>query len=559
MAVTSNFKLKLIDFDKIPWNDDFYDNMHIIDAIMARYIAISDVQGSWENATAVTVGQRYVDNDSDTVWEVLVAHTTPSTGTFAASRSANTTYWQSITVDATYRGAWAAVTDYLINDFVSDSSRYGVVQTIHTSVTSYDTGVSNGDIVTLIDVSADVAATAADVVSTNADVVSTTADVASTTADASSASTSASNASSSASTASTQASNASTSASNASTSETNAAASAATAAGETSAAMPKYTFSTSTAASDPGAGVLRYNHATVASVTEIYIDNTTADTGNPDVAAWLLSWDSSTSTIHSQIRLVEPGTPANYAVFNITNAVDSSGYVTLTVAHVDSNGTFSNTDSIRISNTRTGDKGDTGNTGPPGSGLSDVVDDTTPQLGGDLDCNGAQVQWSKGADVASAPALPVLTDGNYFDVTGTTGITSINTTGGPGTLIKLHFDGVLTLTHHATDLYLAGEANFTTAAGDELEFIEYATGDYRMTGWSLAGTAPGGGGGGAFLGEGAAGASVGDSGDIIRVNQNQLDTNQTFASGDNGSATGPLSITSGVTLTVTSGCTFAVI
>ena len=123
--------------------------------------------------------------------------------------------------------------------------------------------------------------------------------------------------------------------------------------------------------------------------------------------------------------------------------------------------------------------------------MDGVVDDTTPQLGGDLDCNGAQVQWSKGADVASAPALPVLTDGNYFDVTGTTGITSINTTGGAGTLIKLHFDGVLTLTHHATDLYLAGEANFTTAAGDELEFIEYATGDYRMTGCSLAGTAPG--------------------------------------------------------------------
>ena len=25
----------------------------------------------------------------------------------------------------------------------------------------------------------------------------------------------------------------------------------------------------------------------------------------------------------------------------------------------------------------------------------DVVDDTSPQLGGDLDCNGAQIQWSQ--------------------------------------------------------------------------------------------------------------------------------------------------------------------
>jgi len=199
----------------------------------------------------------------------------------------------------------------------------------------------------------------------------------------------------------------------------------------------------------------------------------------------------------------------------------------------------------------------------PNSGDSpvaaDLVDDTSPQLGGDLDCNGAQIQWSKGADVASATALAVLTDGNYFDVTGTTTITSINTTGGPGTLIKLHFDGVVTLTHHSTDLILAGATNFTTEAGDELEFVEYASGDYRMTGWSLAGTAPGGGGGGAFLGEGASGSSVGDSGDIIRVNQQTLDTSQTMVATDNGSCTGPFAIASGVTLTLASGSTFKVL
>ena len=190
---------------------------------------------------------------------------------------------------------------------------------------------------------------------------------------------------------------------------------------------------------------------------------------------------------------------------------------------------------------------------------TDLSGDTSPQLGGDLDCNGAQVQWSKGADVASATALAVLTDGNYFDVTGTTTITSINTTGGAGTLIKLHFDGAVTLTHDSTDLILAGATNFTTEAGDEVEFVEYAAGDYRMTGWSLSGTAPGGGGGGAFLGEGASGASVGSSGDIIRVNQQTLDTSQTMSATDNGSCAGPFSVASGVTLTIASGATFSVI
>ena len=131
-------------------------------------------------------------------------------------------------------------------------------------------------------------------------------------------------------------------------------------------------------------------------------------------------------------------------------------------------------------------------TGAPsaGGGIASLAADTTPQLGGDLDCNGAQIQWSKGADVASATALVLLTDGNYFDVTGTTTITSMNTTGGAGTLIKLHFDGALTLTHHATDLILPSGANITTAAGDEAEFIEYASGDYRCTNYTKASGAP---------------------------------------------------------------------
>lgn len=93
--------------------------------------------------------------------------------------------------------------------------------------------------------------------------------------------------------------------------------------------------------------------------------------------------------------------------------------------------------------------------------------------------------WPKGADVASANALTLGSDGNYFDITGTTAITSIATVG-VGTVVKLHFDGALVLTHHSTDLVLPGGANITTAAGDEAEFIEYATGDWRCTSYVKA-------------------------------------------------------------------------
>jgi hypothetical protein len=81
--------------------------------------------------------------------------------------------------------------------------------------------------------------------------------------------------------------------------------------------------------------------------------------------------------------------------------------------------------------------------------------------------------------------LTLGTDGNYFDITGTTAITSISTLS-VGTIVKLHFDDVLTLTYNATDLILPGGANITTAAGDEAEFVEYATGDWRCISYTRA-------------------------------------------------------------------------
>lgn len=109
---------------------------------------------------------------------------------------------------------------------------------------------------------------------------------------------------------------------------------------------------------------------------------------------------------------------------------------------------------------------------------------------GDVSMSSSMMRWAKGADVASANALPILTDGNYFDVTGTTAITSINTSGQVGTVIRLHFDGALTLTHHATDLILPSGANITTAAGDEATFVEYASGDWRCVSYTKASGQP---------------------------------------------------------------------
>lgn len=129
-------------------------------------------------------------------------------------------------------------------------------------------------------------------------------------------------------------------------------------------------------------------------------------------------------------------------------------------------------------------------------GLGNVVEDTTPQAGGVFEMNGHSLRLVKGADVASASELLLSDDGNFFDVTGTTSITSIESGNG---FFALQFDGALTLTHHATDLVLPGGANITTAAGDIALFYEYATGDYRCISYQVAATSPGAGGGGGWV------------------------------------------------------------
>jgi hypothetical protein len=92
---------------------------------------------------------------------------------------------------------------------------------------------------------------------------------------------------------------------------------------------------------------------------------------------------------------------------------------------------------------------------------------------------------TKGSDIASDTALTLGKDGNQFDVTGTTTITSIATQG-IGSIVTLHFDGALTFTHHSTNLILPGAANITTAAGDIAVMYEYASADWRCVSYTKA-------------------------------------------------------------------------
>ena len=122
-----------------------------------------------------------------------------------------------------------------------------------------------------------------------------------------------------------------------------------------------------------------------------------------------------------------------------------------------------------------------------GTASSDVVDDTTPQAGGVFDMNGFTMEFSKGADVASASELLLLQDGNSVDVPGTSTITSIEDTAdviGIGSLYALTFVAALTIIHHATNLIMPGGVNITTKAGDTMIVQKYASGQWRCISFS---------------------------------------------------------------------------
>jgi len=155
------------------------------------------------------------------------------------------------------------------------------------------------------------------------------------------------------------------------------------------------TFSNSTSDADPGAGKLALNNGTVESVTEMYFDD--VDDNGAAISTFVQSFDDiSNATARGIISIEKEGTPATFALFKVTGAVtNASGYSKVPVGHLASNGSFSNADGIRV---------DFNYSGADGAGsLTNVVGDTSPELGGDLDVLARDIVSSSNRDIDLAP------------------------------------------------------------------------------------------------------------------------------------------------------------
>ena len=168
-----------------------------------------------------------------------------------------------------------------------------------------------------------------------------------------------------------------------------------------------YTFSTTTSDSDPGTGVLRFNHGTLGSVSAIFIDD--SDANSADVSAFILTWDDSTnSSDRGQIYITKKSAVANYAIYKVSGAsTDASGYVKLAVTHVSSNGSFSDSDPIAVEFSRSGNSG--GGDLAAANNLSDVASASTARTNLGL-AIGTNVQ-AFDADTLKADTADELTAG----------------------------------------------------------------------------------------------------------------------------------------------------
>ncbi len=138
------------------------------------------------------------------------------------------------------------------------------------------------------------------------------------------------------------------------------------------------------ASADPGNGNFRLNNLTTASATEIYISATTDD--NHDFGAILAGLRDG-----DRLYIQDQADSTRSLLLTITSTVDNTGWWTIVFTVDDSSGAFDDDKKCSLllffgSNS-----------------INSVVEDTTPQLGGNLDVNGNSIASVSNANINITP------------------------------------------------------------------------------------------------------------------------------------------------------------
>lgn len=120
-------------------------------------------------------------------------------------------------------------------------------------------------------------------------------------------------------------------------------------------------FSTTIADADPGAGIIRFNHATLASVTQLFVD--LAEAGGADITALLARLFASTSGDKALVTISAVADNASWVMFTVTAGASPAGYRKLTVTHLATASGFTgfaDAAEVFLAGIPVGDQGDSG-------------------------------------------------------------------------------------------------------------------------------------------------------------------------------------------------------
>lgn len=153
---TPNFSLVLPEANRRNWTDKANGNFRLIDALIATYVNVSNLQGAWENSRTYTVGQNVVDSSAGVIYTAQVEHVSAAAPTtFAQDRVNHPTYWESFALAARQRGAWTSGVAYALNDFVlAGGTKYAMCIVAHTSGANFATDLAAGKWEVMIDLTA---------------------------------------------------------------------------------------------------------------------------------------------------------------------------------------------------------------------------------------------------------------------------------------------------------------------------------------------------------------------------------------------------------------------
>jgi hypothetical protein len=134
----------------------------------------------------------------------------------------------------------------------------------------------------------------------------------------------------------------------------------------------QYEFSTSTSSGNPGTGILKFNSATLSSVTQIILSTTTADA--LAVSGILDLLDDSTSTVKSIINITSnTNSDGSFFSFQVTSVTTHANYYELNGTYV-AGSAFSNGEIVAFNFANTGNVGTAGATGAFSGTLTQNLD-----------------------------------------------------------------------------------------------------------------------------------------------------------------------------------------